>query len=138
MRRWMLSALIATALAVPGYAQQDSGNAKQKEKQDAKQTQQAVKDARKHAKKADQQPYDAMRKADAEGAKTARKAQKKSTAIATSGKTNRFHELDSNANGIIERAEWSGDDRSFATHDWNRDGVLSGDEVKPGAKRPRR
>ena len=36
----------------------------------------------------------------------------------------------------MSRAEWNGDDRSFANHDWNRDGVLSGDELLAGATRP--
>ena len=48
----------------------------------------------------------------------------------------RFHGLDRNSDGIISRAEWSGNDRSFGEADWNGDGMLSGDEVRPGAKRP--
>jgi len=48
----------------------------------------------------------------------------------------RFHGLDRNNNNVVSRAEWNGDDRSFATHDWNRDGVLSGDELLAGATRP--
>ena len=38
---------------------------------------------------------------------------------------------------MITRSEWDGDDRSFANHDWNGNGVLSGDEVRPGATKPR-
>ena len=48
----------------------------------------------------------------------------------------RFHGLDHNNNKVVSRAEWNGDDRSFANHDWNRDGVLSGDELIAGATRP--
>ena len=47
----------------------------------------------------------------------------------------RFQEMDRNGNGIIERTEWRGSEQSFRVHDWNRDGVLSGDEVRPGARR---
>ena len=46
----------------------------------------------------------------------------------------RFHGLDRNNNNVVSRAEWNGDDRSFAVHDWNRDGVLSGDELLAGAR----
>lgn len=48
----------------------------------------------------------------------------------------RFRGLDRNSNNVVSRAEWNGDDRSFANHDWNRDGVLSGDELIAGATRP--
>jgi Ca2+-binding EF-hand superfamily protein len=49
----------------------------------------------------------------------------------------RFAEMDRNNDGQITRAEWRGSDRSFAVHDWNGDGVLSGDEVRVGAVRSR-
>ena len=49
----------------------------------------------------------------------------------------RFAEMDRNNDRQITRAEWTGSDRSFAVHDWNNDGVLSGDEVRVGAVRPR-
>jgi Ca2+-binding EF-hand superfamily protein len=49
----------------------------------------------------------------------------------------RFAGMDRDNNREISRAEWTGSDRSFAVHDWNRDGVLSGDEVRVGAVRPR-
>ena len=49
----------------------------------------------------------------------------------------RFVEMDANRDGVITRAEWQGSDRSFRTHDWNNDRVLSGDEVRPGARRAR-
>lgn len=47
----------------------------------------------------------------------------------------RFRGMDRNNDGVITRAEWRGNDRSFRVHDWNGDGVLSGDEVGPGARR---
>jgi Ca2+-binding EF-hand superfamily protein len=50
----------------------------------------------------------------------------------------RFAEMDRNNDREISRAEWTGSDRSFAVHDWNNDGVLSGDEVRVGAVRPPR
>ena len=50
----------------------------------------------------------------------------------------RFANMDQNRNGIIERTEWDSTRQSFTIHDWNNDGVLSGDEVRVGARRPRR
>ena len=47
----------------------------------------------------------------------------------------RFQDLDRNNDGRITRDEWRGNDRSFETHDWDGDGVLSGDEVRIGASR---
>ena len=47
----------------------------------------------------------------------------------------RFEAMDANHDGRITRNEWRGSDRSFDNHDWNGDGVLSGDEVRPGAQR---
>ena len=44
----------------------------------------------------------------------------------------RFEGMDRNNDGRITREEWRGSDRSFENHDWNGDGVLSGDEVRPG------
>jgi Ca2+-binding EF-hand superfamily protein len=48
----------------------------------------------------------------------------------------RFAGLDRNHNGVIERNEWRGSPRSFQIHDWNGDGVLSGDELREGATPP--
>ena len=48
----------------------------------------------------------------------------------------RFPGVDRDHDGVIKRAEWRGDDASFANRDWNHDGVLSGNEMKPGAVRP--
>jgi len=47
----------------------------------------------------------------------------------------RFVQMDRNGDGVITRAEWRGSDRSFRAHDWNGDGILSGDEVRVGAAR---
>ena len=49
----------------------------------------------------------------------------------------RYVDLDRNHNGQIERNEWRGSPRQFAIHDWNNDGVLSGDEIRVGAVPPR-
>ena len=46
--------------------------------------------------------------------------------------------MDADNDGAITRQEYGGDDQAFANHDWNGDGVLSGDEVRPGAHRPDR
>jgi Ca2+-binding EF-hand superfamily protein len=48
----------------------------------------------------------------------------------------RFSDLDRNRNGQIEKNEWRGSPRAFYLHDWNNDGVLSGDEVRTGAIPP--
>ena len=47
----------------------------------------------------------------------------------------RFQALDRNNDGRITRDEWNGNERSFQNHDWNGDGVLSGNEVRAGAQR---
>ena len=47
----------------------------------------------------------------------------------------RFRGMDTNNDGRITRAEWRGNAQSFRVHDWNGDGVLSGDEVTAGARR---
>lgn len=47
----------------------------------------------------------------------------------------RFQALDRNNDGRITRDEWNGNERSFRNHDWNGDGVLSGNEVHAGAQR---
>lgn len=49
----------------------------------------------------------------------------------------RFQAMDTNNDRVITRAEWRGTRRSFEVHDWNGDGVLSGNEVRIGARRPR-
>ena len=50
-------------------------------------------------------------------------------------RTIRFAAMDENRDGVISRQEWRGSAQSFRTHDWNGDGVLSGDEVRVGARR---
>jgi hypothetical protein len=47
----------------------------------------------------------------------------------------RFQALDKNRDGRITRDEWDGNARSFQNHDWNGDGELSGNEVRPGRQR---
>jgi Ca2+-binding EF-hand superfamily protein len=47
----------------------------------------------------------------------------------------RFRAMDTNNDGVVTRAEWRGSARSFTEHDWNEDGVLSGDEVRIGISR---
>ncbi len=47
----------------------------------------------------------------------------------------RFQALDKNRDGRITRDEWDGNSRSFQNHDWNGDGELSGNEVRPGRQR---
>jgi len=47
----------------------------------------------------------------------------------------RFQGMDRNRDGRITRNEWRGNNQSFSNEDWNGDGVLSGDEVRPGASR---
>ena|SRR5688572_13564963 len=47
----------------------------------------------------------------------------------------RFASMDANRDGVITRKEWNGSDRSFRVHDWNGDGILSGEEIRPGARR---
>ena len=47
----------------------------------------------------------------------------------------RFQGMDRNGDGRISRDEWQGSQRSFDVHDWNGDGVLSGNEVRAGMQR---
>jgi Ca2+-binding EF-hand superfamily protein len=46
--------------------------------------------------------------------------------------------MDADNDGLISRREWRGSAQSFNVHDWNNDGVLSGEEVRPGGVRSRR
>ena len=56
--------------------------------------------------------------------------------VATGAQAQMRHQgMDRNRDGVITRAEWNGNDRAFRNQDWNGDGVLSGDEVRPGAQR---
>src|SRR4029078_13136937 len=47
----------------------------------------------------------------------------------------RFHGMDTDNDGRISLREWRGSEAAFRQHEWNGDGGLSGDEVRPGAKR---
>jgi Ca2+-binding EF-hand superfamily protein len=60
------------------------------------------------------------------------------SSVGTSGTTAqmRFADLDSNHDGVISRREWRGNPGTFRIHDWNDDGVLSGEEVRVGATPP--
>jgi len=58
------------------------------------------------------------------------------TGVVEQGVTDyRFRGMDRNDDGVISRAEWGGSTQSFRVHDWDGDGVLSGDEVRTGAFR---
>jgi Ca2+-binding EF-hand superfamily protein len=48
----------------------------------------------------------------------------------------RFSEMDTNRDRVITRNEWRGSAQSFRVHDWNGDGILSGEEVRVGGRRP--
>jgi hypothetical protein len=48
----------------------------------------------------------------------------------------RYAEMDVNGDGVVTRREWTGTRREFNAADWNRDGVLSGEEVRIDADRP--
>jgi Ca2+-binding EF-hand superfamily protein len=47
----------------------------------------------------------------------------------------RFADMDTNRDGVITRNEWRGSDQAFRNHDWNGDGKLSGEEVRPAGRR---
>jgi len=49
--------------------------------------------------------------------------------------TTNYLGLDRNHDGVITRKEWKGNDQSFQNHDWNGDGILSGDELRQGQAR---
>jgi Ca2+-binding EF-hand superfamily protein len=61
-----------------------------------------------------------------------------SSAAGQQGVGSRFQGMDRDGNGVITRAEWRGSERSFARHDWNNDGMLSGEEVRTGSRRSER
>ncbi len=43
--------------------------------------------------------------------------------------------MDRNGDGVVTREEWTGTADAFDARDWNRDGILSGSETRPGARR---
>jgi len=45
----------------------------------------------------------------------------------------RFQAMDRNHDRVIARSEWQGSDEAFRLHDWDGDGVLSGEEVRVDA-----
>jgi Ca2+-binding EF-hand superfamily protein len=47
--------------------------------------------------------------------------------------TTRITDMDRNGDGVVTREEWGGGDRAFQVQDWNNDGRLSGDELRPVA-----
>lgn len=51
--------------------------------------------------------------------------------------TIRWRAMDKDRDGRITREEWTGTARSFRVHDWNSDGVLSGNELRTGGARDR-
>ena len=59
-----------------------------------------------------------------------------SAAINNNNGRDRFRNMDRNGNGVIERSEWNDNRGSFDQFDWNNDGILSGDELRRGARRP--
>ena len=47
----------------------------------------------------------------------------------------RFRGMDRNNDAVITRSEWRGSRQSFDVHDWNNDGMLTGDEVNEASAR---
>ena len=114
MNRHLPALLVCASLLISGHAwagPQGKGHAKHAQTA-AKQAKADGKEDRKEAKQA------------AKDKKDGRNA------------TIRFSGLDLNGDRMITRNEWRGSDASFRANDWNRDGVLSGDEVRPDARRP--
>ena len=57
-------------------------------------------------------------------------------ASTSSNREMRFPQYDANRDGKVSRSEWRGTAGAFRVRDWNRDGVLSGEEVRMGAYPP--
>ncbi len=56
-------------------------------------------------------------------------------ALAQGRATDRLTTMDRNGDGVVTRQEWTGTADAFNDRDWNRDGRLSGSELRPGARR---
>ena len=58
-------------------------------------------------------------------------------ALGTTGSANerRAPDMDANGDGVITLSEWRGTRESFRDNDWNRDNILSGDEVREARRR---
>jgi Ca2+-binding EF-hand superfamily protein len=50
----------------------------------------------------------------------------------TSTAAQRYRNMDTNADGVVSREEWRGDNQAFEARDTNDDGVLSREELRPG------
>jgi hypothetical protein len=105
--------LLAFALAVPGAMADKGGNGKGKGKDKTKQSE-------KHKDKDRDRDWDRDR-GDRDWDDDR-------------GGNMRFQGMDRNGDGRISRGEWRGNDVSFDNHDWNDDGILAGDEVRPGGR----
>jgi Ca2+-binding EF-hand superfamily protein len=70
------------------------------------------------------------------GASSSSTATQSAPSSSASNMNMRFRGMDTNRDGRIARNEWRGNPQAFRNHDWNNDGMLSGDEVSPGARVP--
>jgi hypothetical protein len=116
-RQWITTAICVMSLSVPGISL-----------------------AAQHSKPPQAQAHAQKNKGNSASkqAKHANKGKHKGDARGASGDQMRFRGLDKNRDGMITRSEWDGDNRSFENHDWNGNGVLSGDEIRPGATKPKK
>jgi Ca2+-binding EF-hand superfamily protein len=55
-------------------------------------------------------------------------------AVAQDRPSTRIADMDRNRDGVVTRDEWRGTEREFELRDWNRDGLLSGDELRDGTR----
>jgi hypothetical protein len=120
MNRYVLAFIVSTSLLITGPAWADGPQGK------------GAKQGKGIAK---QEKHQGKHKAKAK-AKRDRNDRNDDHERATRQGAMRFQGLDLNGDRVITRAEWRGNDVSFRANDWNRDGVLSGDEVRPDARKP--
>jgi hypothetical protein len=59
------------------------------------------------------------------------------TLQASRGNGQSVRRMDRNNDGVVTRREWRGSESSFDARDWNRDGLLSGDELRDDDVRSR-